>query len=252
MPRLTTIFRKFCILDFILAAVFLVISEVVQATNRHEAFIPSVTSDISEKLHSTTIHPVFHYLFLYAICPLVIVFSFTALIIDNSVFRGISAYLFSVCFSSALTAISSYFVGRPRPDTLAVCGGLGSFQECAQVLTEKKLIWQFNSFPSIRVTEMTSACAFLSLLFADFNHNQTHISTAIKLLPICLAAFVAACEILDRRAHVDDAVVGAFIGGIIAAFSYNSFKVGITKSPTNELSRLKSQSDSVSVASNYV
>ena len=245
--------RKICLIDFLLALAFLISSIILQFLDRSNNFIPSVNFDINERIHTSTIPEYFHYVFIFLICPIVLILSWLTVSFNFTVFRVLSSYFFTVCFSSFIASLFAYFIGRPRPDTIAVCGGEGSYINCLGALNKKELRWQFRSLPSITVCEIVSACGYLSFLFIDITKTTTLYNTFLKFVPLLFSFLEISSEIWDRKCHVDDALISSFISCLVTYVSYTTFKMGIKNTPQQISAKLiKTPNDTDRIITSYV
>lgn len=144
----------------------------------------------------------------------------------NSI-RVLASYYFSITFTIFISCGIKRLVGRPRPDTLTLCGGDGSYKSCKQVLSKVSLSDQFQSFPSGHAAESMACAMFISLLLNEIWNFNNMFGALLKFSPICLSLFVGVSRIWDRAHHVEDVVAGFLIGGIIAYYTFSSMIKGI-------------------------
>ena len=244
--------RKICLSDFILAVAFIIASVILQFAQHDNNFIPSVNFDINEKQHTSTVPEWFHYGFIFVICPIVLVLSWFSVSQNFTIYRVLSSFFFNVCFSSFIASLFAYLIGRPRPDTIAKCGGEGSYVNCLGALNSRELAYQFRSMPSVTICEIVSACGYLAFFFFDVNQTTTLYSTFLKFVPLLFAFLEIAAEIWDRKCHVDDALFASFISCLVTFVSYTTFRRGIKNSPQQMSAKLRSQSDMGRIITSYV
>lgn len=218
----------------------------------YEAFI---NSDINNPLKTSTVP--YPYL-----CSITFgVGSFITLAIwlihkpSTTAIRVVASYYFSITFTILISCGIKRLVGRPRPDTLTLCGGDGSYQTCKQVLSKGTLSDQFQSFPSGHAAESMACAMFISLLLNEIWNMNNMFGAMFKFSPICLSLFVGISRIWDRAHHVEDVVAGFLIGGLIAYFSFSSLIKGIKEEEDpngNPLGNDTSASTSSIPMKNYV
>lgn len=143
---------------------------------------------------------------------------------DISIFAALYSYLLSIALSSLLCGILSKIVVRPKPDTIAICGGDGSLQTCASVLTSGLLRDQFSSFPSAHAAESTACAVYIIMLIGSIWDSESMLLAFIKLIPLAFSLFVSVSRIWDRQNHIEDVAVGIIIGGMMSYICFKTFK----------------------------
>ena len=134
------------------------------------------------------------------------------------------AYYFAISCNMCLSGGLKRFVGRPRPDTMTICGGDGSFSRCKETMSGSSLSDQFFSFPSGHSAEAMASLFFLSMFISDVWPENSMLILVLRLFPISLALFIGASRIWDRKHHVDDVVAGLFLGAVVSGFVYSVYK----------------------------
>ena len=222
----TYFISKFRIFDFILILLVLsgaLLCRYLPIDINHPQYI---FSDIDYQEATETIPYGFLCIATYGIGSLLVFSLWTTLSFDVSIFSALFSYLFSICLTSFLTALISRFVARPKPDTLAVCGGDGSISSCASILTPSLLTQQFQSFPSYHASESMASAVFIAMLVGEMWNSSSLFVALMKLIPICFAMFVSVSRLWDRQAHVEDVAAGILIGSIISYICFLTFKRG--------------------------
>ena len=182
--------------------------------------------------------------------------------INSTLSKCLASYYFSICFTIFIECGLKLIVGRPRPDSLSLCGNDGfSYQKCQKVLDPYSLTDQFSSFPSGHAAEAMSVGVFLSLLlhkiFVSFyqanlsqaqhqpyyiddkstdtfdqHHRAFFVPTLVSFatfLPILFSILIGFSRIWDRAHHVDDVIMGLVLGGIIGYMSFSAFNNAINE-----------------------
>ena len=220
---LLPVVRKFGVLDWLLVVCLTICAHVLRFSNLPADFSTSASSDLSSPVRTETLSYAMVAVFVYVLGSLACAFVWMTQRRDISLLRVLCAYFFAVSVTAFIGSVIQLVVGRPLPDTIAVCGGDGSFAQCAQVLSAAELRAQFKSFPNVEVAEASAAAAFLVLMLTEIWPGQSMFSALATFFPAVFALFVAGCAILDRRARPDDAVVGIFIGIISSWITWITF-----------------------------
>ena len=220
---LLPVVRKFGVFDWLLVVCVTVCAHVLRFSNFPADFSGFACSDVSSPVRTETISYLMVAVFVYVLGSLACAFLWLTQRRDISLLRVLCAYFFAVSVTVFIGSVIQLVVGRPLPDTLAVCGGDGSFAQCAQVLSAGELRAQFKSFPNVEVAEASAAATFLVLMLTEVWPGQSMFSALATFFPAVFALFVAGCAILDRRARPDDAVIGIFIGTVASWITWITF-----------------------------
>ena len=162
----------------------------------------------------------------YGVGSLLVFVLWASISFDVSIFGALFSYLFSLVLTSFITSAIARMVARPKPDTLAVCGGDGSIASCASVLTPALLTEQFRSFPSEHASESMASAVFIALFIGEMWQSPSMFVALMKLVPLCFSLFVSISRIWDRQSHVEDIIGGLMIGAIVAYMCFQTFKKG--------------------------
>jgi len=197
---------------------------------------------------------------LYIYCagiPMVVVIAMTLLFTKGPFIRrlfflnaGILGLGSSVIITQLMTEAIKFIVGRPRPDTISRCQpdlvrAEANFTTTAVALFDISICTQqdkhiledaFRSFPSGHSSMSFGGLTFLSLFLAAqlrifvprSVHGKHVLSYAIALVPIFVAAYVAATRISDFRHRGTDVLFGSFLGIVFAIISYRYFYPWVT------------------------
>ena len=218
-----SILHDYSIFDFILCVVLLITAYCIEYYTNLPSKVPNLTSFINQNEKSE----IFSYssicIFTYGVGTFFIFILGIITKIDKTIFKKMSAYLFSISLTCFIVSIAKRLVERPRPDTLKVCGA-NNVDVCNQMINGYKLYYQFTSFPSRNAAEIASSSTFISMCLYDIWTSDMMYSAFFKLIPICWAFFIGGVEIVTRRANPDDVIAGEMIGAAIAYFSYKSMK----------------------------
>lgn len=206
-------------------------------------FEPYVASDIANPARTTTIP--YNYLCAItfgagAVITAAIWLSFSGLPLLP---KALAAYYFALCLSLSSCCFVKRLVLRARPDTIAQCGGDGSYRQCLAVLSGEDLVDQFYSFPSGHACESMGAALFVSLLLNHVWQSPTMIACVLKLLPVLASVFIGVTRFIDRAHHADDVLVGWILGAFCGYVTFRTFARSI---PTARSHSSRSQSVSES------
>lgn len=120
------------------------------------------------------------------------------------------------------TNIFKSYVGRPRPDTEAVCGS-ENMNDCLNARDSKRED-QFKSWPSGHSSSAMSGLLFGALFVQNaFEVRGLWVSIASSLYVI-LAVFIGATRIRNYRHNPDDVACGFLIGAIYAFIIWDNAK----------------------------
>jgi diacylglycerol diphosphate phosphatase/phosphatidate phosphatase len=220
--------HKYAVLDFIIDGVLIGVSCVLKySIGFSDDFVPFITSDIDNPLSTNTFSYGSVCLITFGVGLVIVVVFWLSNFLDAGAFRAAASYIFAISSAMFICSILAKLVGRPRPDTIAVCGDEGSYQKCASVLDARGLTYQFSSFPNTESAEAMAAAVFISLYLAELIAYFNNLTSLISVIPVFSAFFVAASCIWDRKSHIDDVVVGLVIGTITGLVSFRTFKKNI-------------------------
>ncbi|OHT11086.1 PAP2 superfamily protein [Tritrichomonas foetus] len=227
---LIQLLKKYAFLDWVAVAVVLATGLTIDFSPYPRDFRANIISDIDQPLRTSTIP--YNYLCIITFGIGGVVAAFIWLNhhgLDSSLSKCLAAYYFSICFTILISCFLKKVIARPRPDTLARCGGDGSFYQCTQNLPADLVADQFYSFPSGHAAEIMAPAVFLSFLIAELFRSSQIVFTFFRILPIVLAIFASASRIWDRAHHVDDVVMGMFLGAIVGFLTFHTFTQEIGK-----------------------
>lgn len=220
--------RKYGVFDWLAVITFLAIGLALEMQKFDSNFVPYITSDIDNPIHTSTIPYPYLCIFTFGVGAFIVLFIWILHRRDHTVSKILAAYFFALSFTIFVSSSLKRLVGRPRPDTMTVCGGDGSYRQCASVLEAHALADQFHSFPSGHAAEAMSVAIFISLLLCEVWESGAMYAAALKMAPIVWALFISASRIWDRAHHVDDVLVGLLIGAFIGFFSFRTFHIGMS------------------------
>lgn len=215
--------RKFAVFDWILVVCMMSCAYLVRFSAFPDDFEAMTSADISGRLHTDTVTYLTVALFVYFVGGFTCAMAWSSYKCDHTLSKVLAAYFVCVSLSALTVSVIQRVVGRPLPDTIAACGGDGSFRQCANVLSPRALSAQFKSFPNPDSAEVSAAVTFLVLMLIELWPGKSMFSALATFFPVVFAAFVSGCAILDRRAHGDDVAVGLIIGAISGVISWNTF-----------------------------
>ena len=223
--------RKYAFFDWVLILICTLATILVERVRFSSDFEAFVTSDIRNPLKTITISNVALYSITFILGPLSVAGIWAAFSFDPSLVRALSAYFFSVVFTHFVTSSLKFMVGRPRPDTVAFCGGDGSFRQCASVVSTDDLNWQFRSFPSLHASLSMAAAVFISLTLCHTWKWHSMVTAVFKFCPVMFALVIGASRVWDRACRADDVGVGFFLGAVIALAAFKTFVDGCEPEP---------------------
>lgn len=171
---------------------------------------------------------------------------------------AILSYTLSLLLSANLTNFLKITVGRPRPDTFNRCFPTKSLNSIRNRLflnslpispfrynceNENLMDDAFKSFPSGHSAYIAAACGFCSLYicgkcstFCYFNRRNFKKDGCVSarfvfgIMPFfLLAIYVGITRIQDYRHHIEDVLIGLFLGWFIALVIYRFYYPPITQ-----------------------
>lgn len=216
--------KEYRIIDWIVVVVLLVTGLILELVPFPDNFEEYFNTDINQPRHSDTISYWIIFTGEFFVIPFLMFLMVLFVFPDFSKNRILCAYFCSIGINFVVSNGLKRFVARPRPDTIAVCGGDGSYQRCKQVLSGLELTHQFFSFPSAHASESMAALCFFSMFLSDVWTSKSLIMLVFRLFPICLSLLIGASRIWDRRHHADDVVAGLLIGAVSAVFVYRIYR----------------------------
>lgn len=218
--------KEYQLFDWILIIFINVAGFVSIGIKFNKDFNEYIDIDITEERKMSTIPYIIILIVEYAAVPLLMFLIIVFVSQTISARKTLTAYYFTIGLNLLVTNSLARFIGRPRPDTIAICGGDGSFQRCLNVLSSAELRTQFTSYPSVHTAEAMASLLFLSLFFSDLWPRFNMLILVLRLFPIFLAFLIGATRIWDRNSHVDDVVAGLVISSILCITVYTVYKKG--------------------------
>lgn len=218
------IFSKYKIADLILVVIVLTGAFLCKFLPINGDQSTYIYSDIDWQIKSNTIPYGILCICTFGIGSFIVILIWASIRFDPSIFSALYSYLLAIALSSLLCGILGKIVVRPKPDTKAYCGGDGSLEACAEVLTPSLLSEQFSSFPSAHAAEATASAVFIMMLIGFIWRSDSMLMSLIKLIPLSFAILVSASRIWDRQNHIDDVAVGVLIGAIMGYICFQTFK----------------------------
>ena len=247
--KIHKILYEYSIYDWIVVILVLLIGLKIDFSTFSDDFEPYFNTDINQPKRTTTIPYNYLCIITFGVGAFLVFVVWSSRKFDKSISSVLAAYYFTISFTIFVTCIIKKLVGRPRPDTVAVCGGQGSYHDCIKIVSKSRITDQFFSFPSGHAAEAMAPSMFMTLLFVEIWKSSSMISMSIKFLPIIFALIVSISRIIDRAHHVDDVVIGLFIGGLIGFITFLTF---IQKYHTNEKHEMTDSSSIVSMSATGV
>lgn len=215
--------EKFFILDWVMVLLVLGIGLLIDFLPFPGDFHPYIVSDIDNAARTSTIPFDYFCIFTFGLGALFVVVIWCTVSIGPSISGVLASYYFSLSLAILVGCVFKRMVGRPRPDTIAQCGGNGTFGQCKKVLSGAALSDQFQSFPSGHACESMAVAVFMTMLLMMVWDNFSMFGSLVKTLPIMISILVGCTRITDRAHHVDDVVAGWVIGGIIGYVVFKTF-----------------------------
>ena len=226
--------HKWGIFDWLIVIIALVAGLLYEYDPFPDDFQEYIISEVSEQLKTSTVSYDLLCIINFGIGGVIVIILWFFHAHDSTTSRALAGYYFSLSFTIFVSTILKKYVARPRPDSIALCGGDGGFQACKKVLDPGQLANQFYSFPSGHAAETMATCTYISLMLSDIWIEPSMISAYIKFSPILFAFLIGASRIWDRAHHVDDVVMGFVLGGIIGFFTYKNFYKGLEEEKRKE------------------
>ena len=244
---LSLAFSKYKIGDLIIVILVLIGAFICKFLPINENESTYIYSDIDWQIKSNTIPYGILCICTFGIGSLIVILIWGTIKFDPSIFSVLYSYLLSIALSSLLCGILGKIVVRPKPDTIAYCGGDGSLKACSEVLTPTLLADQFSSFPSAHAAEATASGVFIMMLIGFIWHSDSMFMALIKLIPLSFALLVSASRIWDRQNHIDDVAVGILIGAMMGYTCFQTFKRDQKQSRTRGKVDAKAETSAVTV-----
>lgn len=219
--------RNVVLIDWVVIIVLVLCTVFVSMSAFPVDFVAYISSDISNPVKVESVPGYFLYLWVYLIGTLITGVIWVVIKSKVHLAKVISAYLFSIACAHLVTAALQRFVGRPRPDSIAFCGGSGTFSQCRRARSISEANYQFRSFPSEHASLSMSAGIFLTILLSEIWPCDSMLAALINMCPILQALVICGARICDRANHVDDVVAGIFIGSVISIISVKNFIGGL-------------------------
>ncbi|EAY05104.1 PAP2 superfamily protein [Trichomonas vaginalis G3] len=215
---------QYAIIDWIVNILLLVPAYILKYTTFGENFTPFITSDIDNPISTNSLTYGILCIVIFGVGSLIVILLWLLIYYDVNVIKATASYIFSIASAMLVCAAIGKIVGRPRPDTIAICGGDGSYLTCTGFLDQKQLASQFSSFPATEAAEAMAAAIFLCLYIGELIPYYNNVTSLLMASPIFFAIFVVAACIWDRRNHIDDAVCAMIIGAVMGLISFHTFK----------------------------
>ena len=243
--KLPTFFTTFAIFDWIIILLCLICALVVHFVPFPDSFEPHIKNDVNNTVLEDNIP--YYFTFMIILIPGLLAVIGLALFVQKSIsaLYAVTAYLFSITFALLIATVIKTIMGRPRPDTQQLCG---DYNKCKEELSVQTLSFQFRSFPSSHAAETMAAGVFVSLFLCDVWESGTMVSTFFVLMPTFFSIFTSLLRIATHKTHIDDVLLGFFIGGTVAYLSYQSYKRKIQE----EQEIIKRLNDSTSSESSII
>ena len=220
-------FLKYSIIDWILAIISYILGKTIENSSFDNSFNPFLNTEINYPLKTETISYNILVIFMYILGGFIVLGLWLLFRRDFTISKLLSSYYCSITFTLFVSSVIKKIVGRPRPDTIALCGGDGSYQQCATVLTSQLLADQFKSFPSGHSAESMASAIFISLLLSELWSSGSMFSAIMKIVPIFWSIFIGISRIWDHAHHIDDVLAGYLLGALIGSIVFHTFKVGM-------------------------
>ncbi|WBW71275.1 diacylglycerol diphosphate phosphatase [Schizosaccharomyces osmophilus] len=146
--------------------------------------------------------------------------------------KSLMGLLYSTMISGLIVTVIKNTVGRPRPDFIARCDplsssphtGLVDLHVCTTSWESHTLQDGLRSFPSGHTAFSFAGLGYLSLIIASqlrmFRKKTSSWAIVMPILPLMLATWIGISRNEDYRHHVEDIVVGGFLGMTIAYVCY--------------------------------
>ena len=179
---LLPVVRKFGVLDWLLVVCVTICAHVLRFSNLPADFSTSASSDLSSPVRTETLSYAMVAVFVYVLGSLACAFVWMTQRRDISLLRVLCAYFFAVSVTAFIGSVIQLVVGRPLPDTIAVCGGDGSFAQCAQVLSAGELRAQLAVRPAeregpLRVLSIGSGVGYMEkILLEELPELELHVN----------------------------------------------------------------------------
>lgn len=134
----------------------------------------------------------------------------------------IRLYLLALISNIFFTDLVKKYIGRPRPNFIALAGYSVNAQGVAVFTgSESDVREAFQSFLSGHASLSMCSFLYLSQFFAErFRHSSTRVVEFLCWTPILLAIWIALTRCLDYYHNFDDVLGGASLGACVALFYY--------------------------------
>ena len=215
---------KFAIIDFIIDGILIGSACAIKYSFFSDNFVPFISTDIENSLSTETFSYWSLCIVTFGVGLAIVVGFWLITYFDSGCFRAAASYIFSIGAAMLICSALAKFIGRPRPDTLTLCGGDGSYKTCQSILGKSDLAMQFASFPCTEAAEAMAAAIFISLYLSELITSYNNFTSLITSIPIFAAFFVASACIWDRKNHVDDVVAGLVVGALSGLVAFRTFK----------------------------
>ncbi|OHT10046.1 PAP2 superfamily protein [Tritrichomonas foetus] len=219
--------KEYGIVDWVFALILFAVSFGIDSISFPDYFVPYINTDISSPLKTTTFTYSNLLITCMLICSITIIAIWIIFKLEKSIFKVLSCYFLAISLAMVISSSLKILIGRPRPDTIALCDGDGSYTQCQSVLDKNTLKSQFRSLPSGHATISMGSGVFLTMLLCQIWKSFNMMACFIKLMPVCFALYVGVTRICDRTSHSDDVILGYFIGTVISIFVFTSFKYDV-------------------------
>lgn len=212
--------NKLSVLDWLMVLIVLVIGFVIEHKEFSDDFEPRYFSDIGNPKRTNTFPGSHLMVAIFVVGGILLSVIWATVSPGWSILGTLAAYYFAIGLGVLISSAIKKLAGRPRPDTLAQCGGDGSYRKCSEVLEGWALIDQFQSYPSGHSSNSMAAGMFLTMILTTALPSLSMASVALKLLPFLASIFIGVSRILDRAHHVDDVLAGWLIGAVSGYVSF--------------------------------
>lgn len=138
-----------------------------------------------------------------------------------------------ISFQLLIVCVLKNITGLPRPDMFARCipytdtplpeFTLSNVTVCSN--TNTVMLYEgFRSFPSGHSSTIFASSTFQIMSISQHFHSQSwNLAFFVQMVPLSLAFWISSSRISDNRHFLRDIVAGAFIGTIVAFFTYRKY-----------------------------
>lgn len=226
--------KSYFVIDWIVIVAVTAVGAVLYSSSFPVRSFSQLQSDVSQPERTSTLTSAALYVTTYVIGG-ALIFSVWSAVRREGVMRVLIAYYFCISVTFASSALLMKLIGRPLPDTAAVCGS-GAYEDCRAKLSARKLSEQFTATPSDFASESMASGLFISLLLCKVWKESALYSAVVKFAPVFLSLLIGCSCIWDRRNRPDDVAFGFLIGFVFAFSSFKFFLVAQEKeTPNNPL-----------------